>query len=336
MVSMLVRLLWRDLWQMRAQVLAAVLVVGCGVATFVAMRSTYLALLNAQQDYYASYRFADLFVHLKRAPLEIASRVAALPGVSHVDARVVSDVTVDIPGLSEPATARLVSIPELGWPALNLLHLQSGRYIAPGREDEVLVSAAFADANSLRAGEYFSAILNGRWKRLHIVGLAISPEYVYEAGAGSIFPDNRHYGIVWMGVNAVSAAFRMDGAFNDLVLSLDGSVPAPHVIAQIDRTLLPYGGLGTISRDHQISNRFITDEIAQNRVTATYVPAIFFLVAMFLLQNVLTRLIDTQRSQIGLMKAFGYGDLSVGLHYLQLGCVVAAAGTVVGIGGDWR
>lgn len=333
MVSMLVRLLWRDLWQMRAQVLAAVLVVGCGVATFVAMRSTYLALLNAQQDYYASYRFADLFVHLKRAPLEIASRVAGLPGVSHVDARVVSDVTVDIPGLSEPAMARLVSIPELGWPALNLLHLQSGRYIAPGREDEVLVSAAFADANSLRAGEYFSAILNGRWKRLHIVGLAISPEYVYEAGAGSIFPDNRHYGVVWMGVNAVSAAFRMDGAFNDLVLSLDGSVPAPHVIAQIDRTLLPYGGLGTISRDHQISNRFITDEIAQNRVTATYVPAIFFLVAMFLLQNVLTRLIDTQRSQIGLMKAFGYGDLSVGLHYLQLGCVVAAAGTVVGIGG---
>ncbi|NMG68439.1 ABC transporter permease, partial [Azoarcus indigens] len=131
--------------------------------------------------------------------LEIASRVAALPGVSHVDARVVSDVTVDIPGLSEPATARLVSIPELGWPALNLLHLQSGRYIAPGREDEVLVSAAFAEANSLRAGEYFSAILNGRWKRLHIVGLAISPEYVYEAGAGSIFPDNRHYGVVWMG-----------------------------------------------------------------------------------------------------------------------------------------
>ncbi|NPD30185.1 ABC transporter permease, partial [Corallococcus exiguus] len=135
------------------------------------------------------------------------------------------------------------------------------------------------------------------------------------------------------GGNAVSAAFRMDGAFNDLVLSLDGSVPAPHVIAQIDRTLLPYGGLGTISRDHQLSNRFITDEIAQNRVTATYVPAIFFLVAIFLLQNVLTRLIDTQRSQIGLMKAFGYGDLSVGLHYLQLGCVVAAAGTVVGIGG---
>ncbi|MCC5364903.1 hypothetical protein LMQ07_14855, partial [Staphylococcus aureus] len=77
---------------------------------------------------------------------------------------------------------------------------------------------------------------------------------------------------------------------------------------------------------HQLSNRFITDEIAQNRVTATYVPAIFFLVAIFLLQNVLTRLIDTQRSQIGLMKAFGYGDLSVGLHYLQLGCVVAAAG----------
>lgn len=333
MVSTLVRLLWRDLWQMRAQVAAAVLVVGCGVATFVAMRSTYLALLNAQQDYYASYRFADLFVHLKRAPLATASRIASLPGVSHADARVVSDVTVDIPGLAEPATARIVSIPELGWPTLNLLHLQSGRYLSSGRDDEVLVSAAFAEANGLQPGGHFSAILNGRWKRLHIVGIAISPEYVYEAGAGSIFPDNRHYGVVWMGTNAVSAAFRMDGAFNDLVLSLDGSVPAQHVIAQVDQALLPYGGLGAIGRENQISNRFITDEIAQNRVTATYVPAIFFLVAMFLLQNVLTRLIDTQRAQIGLMKAFGYGDLSVGLHYLQLACVVATAGAAVGIGG---
>ncbi|WP_296225812.1 ABC transporter permease [Ralstonia sp. UBA689] len=333
MVSTLVRLLWRDLWRMRAQVVAAVLVVGCGVATFVAMRSTYLALLNAQQEYYASYRFADLFVHLKRAPLEAASRIAALPGVSRVEARVVSDVTVDIPGLVEPATGHIVSIPELGWPTLNLLHLQSGRYVAPGRDDEVLVSAAFADANGLLPGKHFSAILNGRWKRLHIVGIAISPEYVYEAGAGSIFPDNRHYGVLWMGTNAVSAAFRMDGAFNDLALSLDGSVPAPHVIAQVDHALLPYGGLGAIGRENQVSNRFISDEIAQNRVTATYVPAIFFLVAMFLLQNVLSRLIDMQRTQIGLMKAFGYGDISVGLHYLQLACVVAAAGAAVGIGG---
>ncbi|SOT41404.1 ABC transporter permease [Burkholderia cenocepacia] len=330
MVSTLTRLSWRDLWRMRAQAMAAVLVVACGVASFVAMRSTYLVLLRAQQDYYASHRFADLFVHLKRAPLAVATRIAALPGVAAVGARVVADVTLDVPGLAEPATGHVVSVPERGGPSLDLLHLQRGRYVAPDRDDEVLVSAAFAEANQLRTGQRIGAVLNGRWKQLRIVGIAISPEYVYETGAGSVFPDNRHYGVLWMGTEAVSAAFRMDGAFNDLMLSLDGGAIVPRVIAQVDRELASYGGLGTITREDQVSNRFISDEIAQNRITATYVPAIFFFVTMFLLQNVLNRLVDTQRAQIGLMKAFGYGNARVALHYFQFACLIAAAGAAIG------
>ena len=332
MVTALGRLAWRDLRHMRAQAIAAVLVVACGVATFVGMRSTYLALSDAQQDYYKAYRFADLFVHLKRAPLAVATRIAAIPGVARVQARVVSEVTLDVPGLHEPATGRIVSIPEQGWPTLNLLHLKSGRYIAPGRDDEALVSAAFAEANDLHVGQRIGAVLNGRWKPLRIVGIALSPEYIYEAGAGSIFPDNRHYGVLWMGNDAVEAAFRMDGAFNDLTLALDGGANVQDVVARVDRELAGYGGLGTIAREDQLSNRFISDEIAQNRITATYVPAIFFCVAMFLLQNVLSRLVDAQRAQIGLMKAFGYGNARVGLHYLRFAATIAAAGAVVGIG----
>jgi putative ABC transport system permease protein len=329
-VTALARLAWRDLRHMRAQAIAAVLVVACGVATFVGMRITYLALSDAQQDYYKAYRFADLFVHLKRAPRAVALRIAAIPGVAHVQARVVADVTLDIPGLREPATGRIVSIPEQGWPTLNLLHLRSGRYVAPGRDDEALVSAAFADANALRAGQRIGAVLNGRWKQLLIVGIALSPEYIYEAGAGSIFPDNRHYGVLWMGTDAVAAAFRMDGAFNDLTLALDRGANVQDIVARVDRELASYGGLGAITREDQLSNRFISDEIAQNRITATYVPAIFFCVAMFLLQNVLGRLVDTQRAQIGLMKAFGYGNARVALHYLRFAALIAAAGASVG------
>ena len=331
MVSTLTRLVWRDLRHMRAQAVAAVLVVACGVATFVAMRSTYLALLNAQQDYYRSYRFADLFVHLKRAPLAVASRISAIPGVASVDARIVSDVTLDVPGLREPATGHIVSVPEQGWPALDLLHLQRGRYIAPGRDDEAMVSAAFAEANDLHVGQRIGAVLNGRWRRLQIVGVALSPEYIYEVGAGSIFPDNRHYGVLWMGTDAVSAALRMDGAFNDLVLAVDSSALVPAVVARIDRELASYGGLGAITREDQVSNRFISDEIAQNRITATYVPAIFLGVAMFLLQNVVSRMVDTQRAQIGLMKAFGYGNARIALHFFKFACLIAAAGAVLGI-----
>ncbi|RZF31246.1 ABC transporter permease [Paraburkholderia sp. UYCP14C] len=330
MVTTLSRLLRKDLWQMRAQVFAAAMVVACGVATFVAMRSTYAALLHAQQDYYMSYRFADLFVHLKRAPLSVSSRIAVLPGVTRSEARVVFDVMLDVPRLAEPATGRVVSVPEQGWPALNLLHLQSGRYAEPGRDDEILVSAAFAEANGLHTGDGIGAVINGRWKHFRIVGIALSPEYIYEAGAGSIFPDNRHYGVLWMGKDAVAAAFRMEGAFNDLVLALDGSVSPREVTTAVDRLLAPYGGLGAIGREEQVSHRFISDEIAQNRITATYVPAIFFFVAMFLLHNVLSRLIDMQRTQIGLLKAFGYGNQRIGAHYLTFACVVVVVGAIIG------
>jgi putative ABC transport system permease protein len=58
--------LWRDLWHLRGQIIATALVVACGVASFVSMRSTYDSLLATQQNYYNAYRFADVFAHLNR------------------------------------------------------------------------------------------------------------------------------------------------------------------------------------------------------------------------------------------------------------------------------
>ena len=182
------KMLWRDLWHLRGQVLAAALVVACGVAAYVTMRSAYISLQAAQASYYASYRFADVFAHLKRAPESLVTEIRALPGVAQVHTRVVADVTLDVPGLSEPASARLVSIPERAQPTLNDLHLRRGRYIEAAHPDEVLVSEVFAQANRLEVGDKLGAILNGRWRELTIVGIALSPEYIYEVGPACCSP----------------------------------------------------------------------------------------------------------------------------------------------------
>jgi putative ABC transport system permease protein len=184
MVSALHRMLLRDLWHLRGQALAAALVVACGVASFVAMRSTYLSLLHSQLTYYEAYRFADVFAQLKRAPEAVAEQIRSIPGVAAVRTRVVMDVTLDVPGLNEPATGRLVAIPDRPQPILNDIFLRRGRYVESGRADEVLVSEAFAQANHLQLEDRIGAILNGRWKDLRIVGVALSPEYVYEVGGG--------------------------------------------------------------------------------------------------------------------------------------------------------
>ena len=331
------RKLLRDLWHMRAQLGAIAVVVACGVATVVTTRTAYTSLLESRAAYYEQYRFADVFVHLKRAPASVATKLAALPGVATVETRIVSGVTLDVPGLAEPATGLLVSIPDRGRPALNDLHLRRGRWLEspPGGVDEVIASEAFAAANGLEVGDSLGAVLNGRWQRLQLAGIAISPEYVYEIGEGGLFPDNRRFGVLWMRRDAVAAAFDMTGAFNDVSLQLEPGAALPDVLSRVDRVLEPFGGLGAYGRDEQVSARFLNDEIAQNRVSGTAVPAVFLGIAAFLLSIVLGRLVTTEREQIAVLKAFGYSNWTVGWHYLKFALVAllvgAAAGVVLGL-----
>jgi putative ABC transport system permease protein len=324
------RMFWRDLWHLRGQVSAAALVVACGVAAFVSMRSTYESLLFAQAEYYAAYRFADVFIQVKRAPENIAARIAEIPGVAQVRTRAAMPVTLDVPGLQEPVTGQLISVPDRRRPMINDLFLRRGRYVEANRDDEVIISEAFAVANQLNVGDSIGAIINGRWQRLRIVGTALSPEYIYEVGRGTIFPDNRRFGVMWMAERVLAAAFNMDGAFNDLALTLSAGASQADVIERLDLLLSRYGGLGAYGREDQLSHRFISDEIAQNRVTSTYIPAIFLSVAAFLLHTVLSRLVAMQRTEIGLLKAFGYSNATVGLHYLKLALVTVSGGVVLG------
>jgi len=326
-------MLLRDMWHLRGQLVATALVVMCGVASFVSMRCTYDSLRIAQAQYYQAYRFANVFAQLKRAPLSLSTRIAEIGGVAGVRTRVVVGVTLDVPGLEEPASGRLVSVPEKRTTMINDLFLKSGRYIEAGRTDEIIASEAFAAANGLRLGDTLGAVINGRWKQLTIVGIGLSPEYIYEAGGGTIFPDNRRFGVLWMGVTALSSAFNMEGAFNDVALTLSAGAIEADVIAKLDQVLARYGGLGAYGRDEQLSHRFISDEIAQNRVTSTFLPAIFLGVAAFLLHIVLSRLVALQRTEIGLLKAFGYGNTTVGLHYLRLAAMTVLSGVFIGTAG---
>ena len=324
------RKLVRDLLHLKSQVLAIALVVACGMATYVTLNSAYRALVTSQASYYRDYRFADVFAEVKQAPESLAAQMASIPGVARLETRIVKEVTLDVRGLNEPATGRVVSIPVVRAPILNDLHIRRGRYVEPGPRDEVLVSEAFANANKLAIGETLGAVINGRWERLRIVGIALSPEYVYEIREGDVFPDNRRFGVLWMNRKVLGASFDMEGAFNDVALSLAPGASEADVIARLDLLLERYGGLGAYGRRDQLSNRFLTDEIAQDRTHGTIVPAIFLGVAAFLIHMVLSRLVSTQRSQIALLKAFGYKSSTIGSHFLEFALVAAAIGTALG------
>lgn len=325
------RKLVRDLWHLRGQLAAIGLVVACGVAVVVTTRTSYSSLLASREAYFREYRFADVFAHLSRAPEGVARHLALIPGVADLETRVVTAVNLDVPGLAEPAAGRLVGLPARGRPRLNGVHLRRGRWIEATHPDEVIVSESFADANALEPGSSIGAVIHGRWQRLRIVGVGISPEYVYEIGEGQLFPDSRRFGVLWMGRDALAPAYDMVGAFNDVALRLTRGASASDVIAGVNRVLAPYGGLDAYGRSDQVSARFLNDELNQNRVSGTVVPAIFLGVAAFLLNVVLTRLVSIEREQIGVLKAFGYENSTIAWHYLKLALVALGLGALAGM-----
>ena len=325
------RKLLRDLRRLWSQVLSIAALVGCGVLSVLSMRSTLHSIEAARSAYYDRYRFADVFASLERAPDALAARIAAIPCVAVVQTRVVARVALDVPGLDEPATGHLVSVPGHGEPPLNGLHVRRGRRVAPGRADEVVVSEGFAAANQLEPGATLGAVINGRWQRLRVVGIAVSPEFVYEEAAAGFFVDVRRFGVMWMARDALAAARDMEGAFNDVALRLSPGAREAEVIAALDRLIEPYGGRGAVGRADQASHSVLSDEINQLAVLARVFPLFFVGVAAFLLNVVLGRLVSTERDQIGTLKAFGYSDLAVGLHYLGFAMVAIAAGTLLGV-----
>ena len=271
-----------------------------------------------------------------RAPAWVEKRIAAVPGVARVGTRVVVDVTLEVPGLSEPAVGRLISIPGRRQPMLNDVFIRRGRYIEPGRADEVLVSEAFAVARGLEPGGSVSAVINGRRRDLEIVGIALSPEFVYSIRPGEFIPDDGRFGIFWMERQALATAFEMQGAFNQVSLALAADASTPAVIGALDRILKPHGGLGAIAREHQISHWYLDSELRQLQNFGLIVPVIFLAVAAFLLNVVLTRIVAVQREQIAALKALGYGHREIAEHYIKWSLAIALIGGSLGIaGGAW-
>ncbi len=325
------RKLFRDLWHMRGQVLAIAAVIMGGVATMVMSLSTYDSLVNTRDRFFSEYRFAEVFVSLKRAPEPVAERLAALPGVENLETRVRAGVKLEVEGFSDPITGQLLSLPDVGEAQLNRLHFKRGRTVQPWSTDEVVLSDTFADAHGFQPGDRLAAIINGKRKQLTVVGVAVSPEYIYQIAPGAMFPDFKRYGVLWMGRSALAAAYDMEGAFNQVSLTLARDANEQDVIDRVDAVLATYGGTGAYGRKNQFSNRFLTEELKQLRTMATIFPAIFLGVAAFLLNVVLSRLIALQREQIAILKAFGYSYLAIGAHYVKLVLLMALLGVAAGV-----
>lgn len=321
---------------MKGQVFAITLVVLSGVATFIMFISTMHSLDYTRSKFYREYNFADVFVNLKRAPESLKDKIKSIRGVNQLETRVCAQAKLDIEGFTESVTARINSIPDDGDPLINRLYLRQGRLPDPARDNEVAVNETFAQAHGFKPGDQFAAVINGKWKKLTITGIVLSPEFILLMKTGAMTPDFKRYGALWMTRKAISKAYDMEGAFNDVLLTLHPGTPLSDVVREMDNILGRYGGFGAYGRKDQISHRLLSEEFRQLKTSSRIYPTIFICVAAFLLNIVMSRTISTQREQIGTLKAFGYNNLDVTLHYAKMVILIISGGVLAGIAaGIW-
>jgi putative ABC transport system permease protein len=321
--------LFRDLWHVRGQALAIAAVMACGVTIVIMTYGAMVSLRQTRDAYYQRNEFADVFSQLRRAPLRLARQIGAMDGVAAADPRISHYAALDIPGIERPAAAWLVSLPETNAPALNRLVLRSGRLPARGR-DELVMSENMARALHYSPGSRFGVLLGGRKRLFTVVGVALSPEFVYVLAPGQLMPDDRTFGILWLDRPVMEAAYDMDGAFNSISLKLAPGARPSEAVRRLDAMLARYGGTAAYGREDQQSHAFVAQELDQLKTIALVIPPVFLGVAAFLIHMVMSRLIQTERESIGLLKSFGYSNGEIGWHYLKFALLIAALGVAVG------
>ena len=324
--------LLRDLRALKSQAFAVAIVMACGLVMMIMTRSLIVSLETTRDAYYRDYRFAQIFARLKRAPNSVAAQLAAIPGVAAVQTGIALTVTLDLPGVIEPATGLIQSLPEQGELTLNRLYLRAGRILV-GREStgELLAGEAFTEANQLHPGSQIAAVLYGRRQNFRIAGIVLSPEFVFEAPPGASLPNNKTYGVFWMPYKELATASNLDGAFNTLSLRLGPGASESAIIAAVDRVLRPYGGRGAYGRESHPSHTRLRDEINILNGLSIGFPLVFLSVAAFMTNAVMSRQIVLQREQIAILKAFGFSNSQIGWHYLKFSIAIVASGTALGV-----
>lgn len=324
----LVRELDSSLWLL----LAISVIIAMGVSCYVGMATVYRNMQSSKSSYYRQCRMADFSIELKKAPVAEIDEIAALPGVAALRPRIGFYTTVDLPNNPRPINGLVLSLPENRDTTVNDVFLRRGSYFSDRRENEVIVNEAFAEHHKLSPGEWIHLVLNDRRQELFIVGTAISSEFVYLLSPGGIVPDPEHFGVFYLKQKYAQDIFDFDGAANQVlgIYSPGIKIPRQMILDDAERMLSPYGVISTTPLADQASNRYLSQEIDGLASFAVVMPLIFLGVAAVVLNVLLTRLAEQQRTVIGTLKALGYFDRQIFWHFLQFGLAVAVLGGLAG------
>lgn len=328
-MKILFRNLLRDIKKSKGQFISILVIVILGVTFYTSINSAFRNLSSSSMNYYEEYRLADIWVDLYNVPSSIREKVLRIPNVKDATGRIVKDASINIS--EESATLRFITLPDIKTDIVNDIVIKSGRYFSEGDSNQCLLDEDFFKANNLNLGEYIYPIINGNKVKIKIVGTAKSPEFVYTLKDSSeIMADNKKFGIIYVKQSFGEGIFDSNGSINNLSIRISNGSYIEKVKDDIKRTLKNYGLKSVIDREEQTSSKMISSEIKQLKSMGGTFPIIFFMVASVIIYIMMGRMVENQRTQIGVLKAIGFTNFQVLSYYMSYSALVAIVGSFIG------
>ncbi len=324
--------LLRDIYQSRWQFIAIVLVVAIGVSFYQAGWMSYQNIGASYEKYYALLHFAHFQIPLSAAPDTLEWRIRQIPGVKRVQARIVSEVELEMPvSDSQQVVGRVISLPDTGRSKVNDVMVIEGSYLGPPHKRDVLVEKSFADYHDLHVGDYVHPVVDGEVNDYRIAGIALGPEYVYAIQSKQyLLPTPSTFGVFWMRRNQAERLLGMSGSVNE-VCAVTEPARTHSAMRHAHAMLKQYGAEEPVPREDQPSNYMLQMDLRGYQQMSVIFPFLFLFTAALTIYTLLVRIVNSQRGQIGFLRANGMPVSELTHHYLSYALLCGFAGAVLGV-----
>ena len=297
----------RDILKHKTQFLSIFLMAFLGVFVFTGISGEYIGLEVNIDNYYEETNLADGWIYSPYLNDLFLYQVNILGATTQMERQLVVDSVANFENKPE------ITLHFVENNTLSKFYLLEGEPLNINDSDGVWVDKNFADAKGLKVGDRIQFESEGYVIDKEIKGVGYSPEYVYHASSDSIIPDYNKIGFAYISYKA----FPEDTIpYNVLNVKFDGSPDIYYKL--LDYRLNGYYNTFVKQSDHPSVYQF-SEEIAKHKMMGDIFPIVFIIVAMLILLTTMTRLIVHQRTQIGTLKANGFKNSTLTLHYISYG-----------------
>lgn len=330
---------WRDINVRKGQFTALIVLVALGITSYVAFVTSYENLSTSADYANERLKLADFSVRVIGAPKTVVDDIADIKGVKAVEGRLIVDTGLEL-SEDKQAQARIIGVPAGRHPKVNDILMLEGDYLGRNAEAECLLQNSFAKDAGVGLGDRLAIRAGGQTKKIKVTGIASSAEYFFPTRAKGEVAVPGEFAVMFVDQSEAERLFGLPPSYNDVAVLLREGADRDEVISEVENLLGPYHIVETVKQEDQPSNFALREEITQNQTMAYSMPFLILVISALALFIALSRLVQSQRGEIGLSKALGYRDWQILLHYLLFSLFIALAGSAIGFalgnyGGRW-